>query len=280
MCNLYTMTRAQEAMRQLFAPISYLDRLGNLPSLTEIYPDYPAPVLRNSPDGPEMVMCRWGMPTPANFLIGKKTDRGVTNIRNTASRHWQRWLDKTYRCLVPLTAFAEPDGINGGNVWFSLPDNRPAFFAGLQVPQWTSVRKVKDGATTDDLFAVLTTQANSEVAAVHPKAMPVILTNPVDWHIFAARPGAGAPVTFGSRLEHATNTSGILAGTVTPTEMLGPRTGQHTTSAPCKPLTVTQLRILRARPDDRLSEGLPPDVLPVFSPQGQSVAATAASPAR
>ena len=38
------------------------------------------------------------------------------------------------------------------------------------------LRKVKEGETTNDLFAFLTTEANGEVGAVHPKAMPVILT--------------------------------------------------------------------------------------------------------
>ena len=38
------------------------------------------------------------------------------------------------------------------------------------------MRKVKDGETTDDLYAFLTTEPNAEVSAVHPKAMPVILT--------------------------------------------------------------------------------------------------------
>ncbi|GAL98386.1 hypothetical protein ATR1_106c0001, partial [Acetobacter tropicalis] len=33
-----------------------------------------------------------------------------------------------------------------------------------------------DGETTDDLFGFLTTEANQEVGAIHPKAMPVILT--------------------------------------------------------------------------------------------------------
>lgn len=41
---------------------------------------------------------------------------------------------------------------------------------------WTSVRKRKDGETTDDLYAFLTTEPNAEVGAVHLTAMPVILT--------------------------------------------------------------------------------------------------------
>ena len=35
---------------------------------------------------------------------------------------------------------------------------------------------MKEGETTNDLFGFLTTEPNAEVGAVHPKAMPVILT--------------------------------------------------------------------------------------------------------
>ena len=192
MCNLYTQTTAQEAMRQLFDPLPMVDRLGNLAPSAEIYPDYPAPIVRNGLDGFEMVMARWGLPTPSQFLVGKKTDRGVTNVRNTKSAHWRRWLGPQNRCLVAMDAFAEPNSMEGGNAWFALADGKPAFFAGVQVPGWTSVRKIKDGPTTDDLFAFLTTEPNAEVAAVHPKAMPVILTDPADWAIWLSAPWADA----------------------------------------------------------------------------------------
>jgi putative SOS response-associated peptidase YedK len=59
------------------------------------------------------------------------------------------------------------------------PDEIPriACFAGIWT-NWTSVRKVREGETTNDIFAFLTTEPNVEVGAVHPKAMPVILTTP------------------------------------------------------------------------------------------------------
>jgi putative SOS response-associated peptidase YedK len=50
-----------------------------------------------------------------------------------------------------------------------------ACFAGIWT-RWTSVRKVKEGETTNDLFGFLTTEPNREVGEIHPKAMPVILT--------------------------------------------------------------------------------------------------------
>ena len=40
---------------------------------------------------------------------------------------------------------------------------------------------MKEGETTNDLYAFLTTDPNKEVSAIHPKAMPVILTTPEEW---------------------------------------------------------------------------------------------------
>ncbi|MEJ8561061.1 SOS response-associated peptidase family protein [Yoonia sp. GPGPB17] len=123
------------------------------------------------------------MPSPAFALKGKKTDRGVTNVRNTQSPHWRRWLGVEHRCVVPFTSFAEPwnrQGMPSENVWFAVGEDEPiGFFAGIWT-QWTSVRKLKDGETTDNLFGFLTTEANAEVAKVHPKAMPVVLTDLAD----------------------------------------------------------------------------------------------------
>src|ERR1700756_2434381 len=52
-----------------------------------------------------------------------------------------------------------------------------AVFAGIWT-RWTSVRKFKEGETTNDLFGFLTTEPNDVVAPIHAKAMPVILTRP------------------------------------------------------------------------------------------------------
>ena len=181
-CNLYSQTRSQDAMRQLFADVNVVDRLGNLPPLPTIYPDQSAPIVRRRADGALVfTLARWGLPTPPQYLLGKSTDRGVTNVRNVASPHWRRWLGRENRCLVPVTRFAEPRGTGLGNAWFSSVSGAPLFFAGIHVPHWTSVRKLKEGETTDDLFAFLTTDPNAEVRAIHPKAMPVILSRPADW---------------------------------------------------------------------------------------------------
>src|ERR1700757_2156792 len=59
---------------------------------------------------------------------------------------------------------------------FALDESRSlACFAGIWT-NWTSVRKVEEGETTNDLFGFLTTEPNDVVGPIHPKAMPVILT--------------------------------------------------------------------------------------------------------
>jgi putative SOS response-associated peptidase YedK len=194
MCNLYSMTKSQQAVRDLVKALR--DLTGNLPPLPGIFPEYSAPIVRNAADGRELAMARWGMPTPPQFLEGRKSDPGVTNIRNTASSHWRRWLGPENRCLVPFTSFAEPDnGTYGGKapVWFALDVSRPlAFFAGMWVSQWRSTRKVREGETINDIFAFLTINPNAGVGAIHPKAMPVILTEPDERDAWMAAPWAEA----------------------------------------------------------------------------------------
>ncbi|MFN3275431.1 MAG: SOS response-associated peptidase [Paracoccus sp. (in: a-proteobacteria)] len=177
MCNLYSNTTTQEAMRRIVEGLS--DRAGNL-TPGSIYPDQLAPIVRNGSDGPELVKARWGMPSPPSVLKTAR-DPGVTNVRNLSSPHWRRWLGREHRCLVPLTSFAELRGKGQGNQWFAAADDRPMFFAGIEVRDWASIRKVKDGETTDDLFAFLTCPPNAEVSPIHPKAMPVILMEPDGW---------------------------------------------------------------------------------------------------
>jgi len=176
-CNLYAMTTNQQAIRQIAGAMR--DGTGNLPAFPAIFPDYSAPIIRNHPEGRELTLARWGMPSPAFALKGRNSDPGVTNVRNVASPHWRRWLGVDNRCIVPFTSFSENETLPDGSkppVWFALDETRPlAFFAGIWT-RWTSVRKVKEGETTNDIFAFLTTEPNQLVGAIHPKAMPAILT--------------------------------------------------------------------------------------------------------
>jgi putative SOS response-associated peptidase YedK len=197
-CNLYSMTKNVDAIRKLFGG---RNNAGNMPTFPGIFPDYSAPVVRNADDDREITMMRWGMPTSQEAmmkatkkraqklqakgqqvdfkeLLRKEPDSGVTNIRNVASKHWKRWFGPANRCLVPFTSFGEYDTIDGKKVpvWFAAEESRPLMcFAGIWT-NWTSVRKVKEGEVTTDVFGFFTTKPNAEVFKVHRDAMPVILT--------------------------------------------------------------------------------------------------------
>lgn len=183
MCNLYNVTTNQQAIRDI-ASITH-DLTGNLEPNLDVYPDRPAPVVRQTAEGREMAMLTWGMPTPPQFLKSRDAaDTGVTNIRNTNSPHWRRWLGPESRCLVPATAFSEysqtPDPTTKRKRlhWFALNGMQPLFFfAGI----WTNWNGTRGSGRTPrpgehQLFAFLTTEPNAVVAPVHPKAVPVILT--------------------------------------------------------------------------------------------------------
>src|ERR1700721_880872 len=123
MCNLYSITTNQEAIRALFRVINRY--VGNLPPMPGVFPDYPAPVVRNVGVDRELTMMRWGMPPPL-----RPGGPPVTNIRNTASPHWRGWLKPENRCLVPFNSFAEyapehnPEHKKKTEVWFALNDVR------------------------------------------------------------------------------------------------------------------------------------------------------------
>lgn len=155
-------------MRALFRVVH--DRTGNLPPMPGVFPDYPAPIVGMVESERELLMARWGMPTPQFALKGTTTDPGATNIRNTASPHWRRWLGPANRCLVPFTSFSEYETTPDKKkipVWFALDESRPlAAFAGIWT-NWTSVRKAKEGEVTVDVFAFLTTEPNA-IVAPHP----------------------------------------------------------------------------------------------------------------
>lgn len=89
MCNLYSQTKGQQAI--IAAARAMVDRTGNLPPLPGIFPDYGAPIVRESKDGRELALARWGMPSPLFALKGKKTDPGVTNIRKLSSLAAMAW---------------------------------------------------------------------------------------------------------------------------------------------------------------------------------------------
>ena len=178
MCNLYSLTKGQQAIREFVDAVR--DLTGNLPLLPGVYPDYSAPIVRNSPHwaansrSPAGVCLRRSLPSKAATPI-PASPMCATSARRTGGAG----SGSTTAASCPFTSFLRNEVLPDGSrppVWFALDESRPlAFFAGIWT-RWTSVRKVKEGETTNDLFAFLTTDPNAVVAPIHPKAMPVILT--------------------------------------------------------------------------------------------------------
>src|SRR4030088_2036577 len=65
MCNLYSITTNQAAIAALFRVINRY--VGNLPPMPGVFPDYSAPVVRDTNTGTELTTMRWGMPPPPKF---------------------------------------------------------------------------------------------------------------------------------------------------------------------------------------------------------------------
>jgi putative SOS response-associated peptidase YedK len=183
MCNLYSITKNQAAIRDLFKVAR--DTTGNLPPLPAIFPDQVAPVVRINEGERELTMMRWGMPHPPHI-------HGITtNIRNTGSKHWRRWLGPESRCLVPFTSFCEYADTKPKKTskWFAIDESRPLVaFAGIWT-EWRGTRGTKANPVAGNhLYGFLTTVPNDIVEAVHPKSMPVILTRPDECDVWLHAP--------------------------------------------------------------------------------------------
>ncbi|WP_333838911.1 SOS response-associated peptidase [Novosphingobium sp.] len=159
MCNLYKLRTTRGEVAALFAAT---DHWQAEPARDYVAPGKEGPVVVARDGVRTLGLMTWGIP---------HAGKAVTNVRNLQSPFWRPLLDRpTHRCLVPVTEFEEwsatPDPATGRKRahWFAIP-SRPIFaFAGV----W---RKI-EGAPH---FAILTTEPNSLVGAVHPKAMPVLL---------------------------------------------------------------------------------------------------------
>jgi putative SOS response-associated peptidase YedK len=190
MCNLYSVTTNQAAIVAFTRAMR--DRTGNLPPMPGVFPDYSAPIIRNAPGGVrELMLARWGMPGPPQF-----GGAPITNIRNTKSPHWRAWLKPENRCVVPFNSFCEYADTKPRKTptWFALNEERPlAFFAGIWTT-WHGKRGTKANPVEGEhqLFGFLTTDANGEVGAIHPKAMPVIFTRPDEVDAWLTLPVAEA----------------------------------------------------------------------------------------
>jgi len=174
MCNLYSVRTSRAALARKFMVSD--NRMVAFDALPAIFPGHMAPIVKQSADGErELVLRSWGFVLLRDGYAPKR----VTNTRDDKvdSKFWKKSFEER-RCLVPATAFCEPDeGKPARWHWFALKGKeRPLFaFAGIY-RQWNGPIK-KDGGNVDlEVFSFMTTLPNTLTATINHERSPVLLT--------------------------------------------------------------------------------------------------------
>ena len=164
MCNLYSLRASVEEVAAHFgatvpAPLDARD---------EITPGAPGLVVRERPGGRVVQALRWGFPFPASHRRPGQPSRAkpVNLVSNLTSPMWDHMVPHPrYRGLIPLTAFAEPDGMPGTmtRTWYSIPEELIFAWAGF-------CRNTQEGP----VYAGMTCDSSPAVASLNPR-MPVLL---------------------------------------------------------------------------------------------------------
>jgi|SRR5579863_3604435 len=165
MCNLYRLNTGSAEIARLF-DVSH-EHGANLAE--EVYPGYPGLVVAKD----HVRMMTWGFPLVLTGKQGQKLKpKAVTNARDDklATGFWRASFEQR-RCLIPVSAWAEPEGEVGGmtRTWHSLPGGEPIAIGGLWRPtaEW--------GAA----YAMVMVDSSPQMGEVHDR-MPVIL-HADDW---------------------------------------------------------------------------------------------------
>jgi putative SOS response-associated peptidase YedK len=110
----------------------------------------------------------WGFPRLTREMRERGEGPGRVNlVADLTNPMWSDLAeDSRYRCLIPLTHFAEPDGPRGKMTWtwFRVVDERLFAWAGF----------CRNTASFGPVFAGMTTDSNEAVAPLNPR-MPVLL---------------------------------------------------------------------------------------------------------
>lgn len=167
MCSRYSLTSPPEAVRKLFGA----ERIEDFPPRYNIAPTQPVLMAAQTGEtAPQIRLVRWGLipswvKDPREFatLINARSETAAEKPSfRAAMRH--------RRCLVPADGFYEWTGRPGSKQphLIRVKSGKLFAFAGIY-ENWLGA----DGSEIETM-AILTTAANSEMAAVHDR-MPVIL---------------------------------------------------------------------------------------------------------
>lgn len=167
MCSRYSLTSPPEAIAKLFG----VEIKEGFPPRYNIAPTEPVGIVRNGMHGVrEFALVRWGL--IPSWVKDPRTFATLINARadTAAEKPSFRGAMRHRRCLVPADGFYEWTGQRGAKRphLARLRDHAVFAFAGL-AEHWLGA----DGSELETM-AILTTDANAEMAAIHDR-MPVIL---------------------------------------------------------------------------------------------------------
>jgi putative SOS response-associated peptidase YedK len=118
--------------------------------------------------GRVMQSLRWGFPRPQADRAGEPLHpKPVNFVADLTNPMWDKMVvDPRYRCLIPVTAFAHPEGPRGRmtRTWFTVKD----------WPIFTWGGFCRNTEPWGPVYAAMTTDSNTAVAPLNPR-MEVIL---------------------------------------------------------------------------------------------------------
>jgi len=163
MCNLYTVRKSAAEVAEYFrVPNPMLSNAG-----PEVYPGTPGTVVIENEGVRELRSMTWGFPLRLKGMKPDAKPKPVNNIADLTKPMWIGLARKPqWRCLIPVTGFAEAEGEKGRmtRTWFSVKGD--AVFA------WGGLWRVSD--EWGPVYSGAMADANDAVAPVHDR-MPVLL---------------------------------------------------------------------------------------------------------
>jgi len=163
MCNLYTQRLNPAEIAGAFG----VEAVPNSNASGEVYPGYPGLVVREDNGVRTMQAMNWGFPLRLKIMKPTSKPIPVNNIADLRKNMWVGLARKSqWRCLIPLTGFAEAEGPKGAKTrtWFSLK--------GQEVFAWGGLWRISD--EWGPVYSGAMTDCNEAIRPVHNR-MPVLL---------------------------------------------------------------------------------------------------------
>jgi putative SOS response-associated peptidase YedK len=164
MCNLYSVHTSATEIAAHFG----VSDPAPLDIPPENKPGEPGIIVRKAGSGRVMQSLRWGFPRPQADRDGNPLHlKPVNLVADLTNPMWDKMVPyPRYRCLIPVTAFAQPAGVRGRmtRTWFSVRDWPIFAWAGFcrNTEEWGPV------------YGAMTTDSSTVVAELNPR-MPVVL---------------------------------------------------------------------------------------------------------